>query len=216
MDATLRTITQVEALKRPRGYCAVFVDGDEALRAHRESVAAAGLRTGDRLDTQTLAQRIDAAQEADALRQALDALAGRDRTVTELRRRLSARKLPQPIIATVLERLREKGLLDDRRYAREYVRTQGARRGLGPGALRAKLAHLGMASSIVDEALAEELPDGRQESIAQTLAQKRLARLRSADPQDVRPRLYQFLLRRGFEPDLAARVVDGVLTDDAG
>jgi SOS response regulatory protein OraA/RecX len=73
-----------------------------------------------------------------------------------------------------------------------------------------------MASSIVDEALAEELPDGRQESIAQTLAQKRLARLRSADPQDVRPRLYQFLLRRGFEPDLAARVVDGVLTDDAG
>ena len=213
MNPTLHTITQIEALKRPRGYCAVYVDGDETLRAHRASVAAAGLRPGDRVDPDALKRMLDAAQEADALRQALDALAGRDRTVTELRRRLSARRLPQPIIATVLERLREKGLLDDRRYAREYVRTQGTRRGLGPVALRAKLAQLGMASSVVDEALSQELPDGRQESIAETLARKRLSRLRSADPADVRPRLYQFILRRGFDPDLAARVVDGVLAD---
>ncbi|MBM3497360.1 MAG: regulatory protein RecX [Armatimonadetes bacterium] len=214
MDATLHTITQVEALKRPRGYCAVYVDGDRALQAHRDSVAAAGLRPGDRLDSDALQRKLDAVYEAETFRQALDALAGRDRTVTELRRRLAARQLPQPTIATVLERLRDKGLLDDRRYAREYVKTQGARRGLGPAALRAKLAQLGMASSVVDEALSEELPDGRQESIAQALARQRLARLRSADPRDVRPRLYQFVVRRGFDPDLAARVVDGVLTDD--
>jgi len=214
MNSTLHTITQVESLRKPRGYCAVYVDGDEALRVHRDSVAAAGLRPGDRLDPDALERKLDAAQEAEAYRHALDALAGRDRTVTELRRRLAARKLPQPIIATVLERLRDQGLLDDRRYAREYVQRQGARRGLGPAALRAKLAQLGMAPSLVDEALSEELPDGRQESIAQALARQRLSRLRSTDRRDLRPRLYQFVVRRGFDPDLAARAVETVLAAD--
>ena len=213
MDSTLHTITQIEALKRPRGYCAVYVDGDVALTAHRESVATAGLRPGERLEAGELQKMLVAAQEADAFRQALGVLAGRDRTQTELRRTLVRRGFPQPTIATVLERLREKGLLDDRRYAREYVRTQGARRGLGPGALRARLARVGMASPIVDEALTEELPDDEQEKIAQTLARKRLSRLRTADGKDVRPRLYQLILRRGFDPDLAARVVDRVLAD---
>jgi len=211
MDSTLHTVTEIQALRRPRGYCAVYVDGDEALRAHRDSVAAAGLRAGRQLGPDELEKTIAAAQEADALRQALDAVAGRDRTETELRRRLAGRRFPQPIIATVLERLRSKGLIDDRRYAREYVRTQSARRGLGPRALRGRLAQLGLASSTVSEALTEALPDEQQESIAQTLARRRLSRLRSADGEDVRPRLYQFMVRRGFDPDLAARVVDSVL-----
>jgi regulatory protein len=213
VSSTLHTITRIEALKRPRGYRVVYVDGDVALTAHRDSIAAAGLRPGKQLGADELQKSLVAAQEADALRQALDALAGRDRTETELRRRLSSRQFPQPIIATVLERLRDKGLIDDRRYAREYVRTQSARRGLGPAALRARLAQLGTASAAVGEALAEELPDEQQETIAETLARKRLHRLRQANGEDVRPRLYQFILRRGFDHNLAARVVDSVLGD---
>jgi len=189
----------------------VYVDGEPALKAHRESVLAAGLWPGQELGKEEWENALRVVQEADALRQAFDYLGGRDRTETELRRRLAGRRFPQPIIATVLERLRSKGLIDDRRYAREYVRTQSARRGLGPRALRGRLAQLGLASSTVSEALTEALPDEQQESIAQTLARRRLSRLRSADGEDVRPRLYQFMVRRGFDPDLAARVVDSVL-----
>ena len=165
-------------------------------------------------ESDELERTLVAAQEQDAYRQALSVIAGRDRTEQELRRRLSSRKFPQPIIATVLDRLREKGLINDRRYAREYVRTQSARRGLGPAALRAKLVQLGMASSIVDEALAQELPEEEQESIAKAMARKRLLRLRRSGSEDVRTRLYPFILRRGFGHDIAARAVDSVLGED--
>jgi len=207
------TITQVEALKRPRGHCAVYVDGEPALKAHRESVLAAGLRPGQELGKEELENALRVVQEADALRQAFDYLGGRDRTETELRRRLGSRKFPQPIIATVLDRLRKQGLIDDRRYARECVRTQSARRGLGPRALYGKLVQRGVASSLVEEALVEELPDAEQESIAETLARTRLSRLRGASREEARPRLYQFILRRGFDPDIAARAIDRVLGD---
>ena len=112
-----------------------------------------------------------------------------------------------------LERLRTQGLLDDRRYAREYVRTQSTRRGLGPAALRARLAQLGVESGLVEETLTDELPDHAQESIALTLARKRLSHLQRSQEKDSRPRLWRFLVQRGFDHDLSARVVDRVLLD---
>lgn len=213
MGSALHTITEVKALQRPRGYCAVWVDGSLVLRAHRRSVEMAGLTPGRRLDAEELKEKVTAAQQADALRQAVESLAIRDRSETELRRMLTRRQFPQPIIATVLERLRNQGLINDRRYAREYVRTQGGRRGIGPAALRARLARRGVAPEVVDEALSDELPDETQESIALTLARKQLSRLRTAHKTDNRPRLYEFLVRRGFDDELAARVVEHLLDD---
>ena len=117
MSPPRHTVTEVAARPHPRHHCAVYVDGELALTAHRESVALAGLRPGRQLTKEELEQALTAAQEADAIRQALDALTGRDRTETELRRRLASREFPQPVIATVLDRLRTQGLIDDRRYA---------------------------------------------------------------------------------------------------
>jgi regulatory protein len=204
----------VEPVRQPRGYCRVYVDGQPALTAPRRVVASVGLHPGRTLDTEALDEAIVAAKEQEALDWALRRLTGRDRTEEELRRGLAQRKFPQPIIATALDRLREKGLIDDRRYARDYVRTQGERRGVGPAALRAKLVQLGVASSVVDEALAVEMPDERQRDIAETVARKRLPRLRTGEGDSRRSRLYAAIVRRGFDDDVAAYVVDKLLEDE--
>ncbi len=207
-------ITQVEPVKRPRGHCEVYVDGKLALTAPRKVVASVGLRAGRILAPEALQEAIVAAREQGALQWALGKLSGRDRTEEELRRGLTQQKLPQPTIATVLDRLRAKGLIDDRRYAGDYVRTQSARRGLGPAALRAKLVQLGVAASTADEALAVEMPEQRQKDIAETVARKRLPRLRKARADDRRSRLFASIIRRGFDDDVAAYVVDKLLGDE--
>ena len=201
-------------MKRPRGYCAVYVEGSLALTAHQQVVASLGLRAGETFGSEQLAAAIVAAQEQEALRWALRRLSPRDRTEQELRRGLTRQGFPQPVIATVLDRLRDKGLIDDRRYAREYMRIQSARRGVGPAALRAKLVQLGVASSVIDEALALEMPEDRQRDIAEMVARKRIPRLRQAAPEDRRARLYAAVIRRGFDDEVAAHVVDKLLADE--
>ena len=208
------TITQVKPLERPRGYCAVYVDGDVALRAPAKIVAGLGFRAGRVMRADELRHAIATAQEEEALEAALKVLTACDRTEAELRRHLGRRGFRQPIIATVLDRLREKGLIDDHRYAREYVRTQGARRGLGPAALRAKLDQLGVASSLVDEALAEEMTEERQQQIAEAVAAGRWRSLRGTPGDAARSRIYVFLVRRGFDYDLAAEVSEGLPADE--
>ncbi len=214
VDRTYHKITQVEPVKRPRGHCQVYVDGKPALTAPKRVVASVGLHPGRTLDSEALNEAIVAVKEQEALDWALRRLTTRDRTQEELRRGLAQRKFPQPVIATALDRLREQGLIDDRRYARDYVRTQSQRRGVGPAALRAKLVQLGVAPSIVDEALAVEMPEERQKDIAETVARKRLPRLRGTPGDDRRSRLYASIMRRGFDDDVAAHVVDKLLGDE--
>ncbi len=207
-------MTAVEKLKSPRGYRAVYVDGDLVLQAHYRCVEVAGLRPGATFSSDELESTITAAQEDDAYRQAIEVLAGRDRTQTELARRLARRKFPQPIIATVLDRLRNKGLIDDHRYARQYVRTISERRGSGPAALRAKLARLGVASSAIDDALKAELPGDAQLEVAMRVARRRLPRLRRFEGEEARSRLYSFIIRRGFDYDTATQVISELLDDE--
>jgi regulatory protein len=214
VDRPERTITQVEALKRPQGLSAVYVDGELALRARTKIVVALGLRAGRVLQPGTLAHLLDMAREEDALAEALESLAGRDRTETELRQRLGRKGFPQPIVATVLDRLRQKGLIDDHRYAKEYVRTQSVRRGLGPEALRARLARLGVAPSTVDEALVQEMPDENQMALAEAIARRQRMRLRSLEGDRLRARIYAHLLRRGFPYDVAAEVSERLLESE--
>ena len=210
VSQTEHTITQVERLKRPRGYSAVYIDGELALEAPAGIVAGLGLWTGRAMRGEELRRALRTAQEEDALALALKALAACDRTETELRRQLARRGFPQPIVATVLGRLREKGLIDDHRYAREYVRAQGARRGLGPEALRARLVQLGVAPSLVDEALVEEMSEESQKALAEATARRRLRQLRRLTEEQARSRVYAFLLRRGFDCDIAVAVVEGL------
>jgi len=207
---TEHTITQVERLKRPRGYSAVYVDGELVLEAPTRIVAGLGLWTGRVMCVEELRRALRTGREEDALALALKALAACERTETELRRQLARREFPQPIVATVLDRLREKGLIDDHRYAREYVRTQGARRGLGPGALRARLVQLGVAPSPVDEALVEEMSEESQKALAEAAARKRLRQLRRLTAEEARSRVYAFLLRRGFDGEIAVEVLEGL------
>lgn len=201
-------------MKRPRGHCQVYVDGKLALTAPQRVVASLGLRPGRTLDSEALDEAIVAAKEQEALDWALRKLTSRDRTEQELRRGLAQRRFPQPVIATALDRLRAKGLIDDRRYARDYVRTQSLRRGIGPAALRAKLVQLGVASSTVDEALAVEMPEEVQKNIAETVARKRMPRLRGTRGDERRSRLYAAIARRGFDDDVAAQVVEKLLGDE--
>jgi len=207
-------VTEVASLKHPRGYRAVYVDGELALKAHHRALETVGIRTGVTLGSDDLRDALAAAREQDAYRIAVDMLARRDRTEAELARLLKSREFPQPTVATVLDRLRDKGLIDDRRYAEEYVRTQSERRGLGPAALRAKLVKLGIASDTIDEALAAWLPEDKQREIAEKVARSRLPRLRRSQGDDARPRLYAFVIRRGFDHDLAMQVLDDCLGDE--
>ena len=88
---------------------------------------------------------------------ALDALARRDYSTEDLRRKLLDKGYDETIVAPLLDALRAEKLLDDRRFAENFVGYHAAR-GQGPLRVRADLRRHGLEGVLVEECL-DAFPD---------------------------------------------------------
>jgi regulatory protein len=88
---------------------------------------------------------------------ALDALARRDHASADLRRKLVEKGYDEALVASLLDALRVEKLLDDRRYAENFVANHAAR-GQGPLRIRVDLRRLGLDGALIEECL-DAFPD---------------------------------------------------------
>jgi len=89
--------------------------------------------------------------------QALDALARRDHSSEDLRRKLLEKGYDAAVVASLLDGLRAEKLVDDGRYLENFVAYHAAR-GQGPLRVRAELRRHGLAGPPVEECL-DAYPD---------------------------------------------------------
>jgi regulatory protein len=145
--------------------------------------------------------------------------------VAALRRRLVEAGYRTELVEAVLERLVALGLLDDERYARDWIESRDRARPRGAAVLRRELAQRGVDSEVIAAALAaradpERRPDdgaiwaaGTDVARADTraaaalLARRAAALERVGDPRLRRQRAYALLARNGFDPDVCAAAV---------
>jgi regulatory protein len=149
------------------------------------------LRLGAELEAAGQASAASAAE-----RHAYLLLSRRDYSLAELSGRLADKGVDSATVDAVVEQLRERGYLDDARFAAHYVSAH-ARRGQGPQRIRRELEDLGVAGELVTEALADG-PDWGQ------LAREIRGRRFGAEPPQSWPdkaRQGRFLQYRGFSPD---------------
>ena len=127
-------------------------------------------------------------------KQALDLLARREHSRLELRRKLLARSHARDMADEVLDRLQQERLLDETRFAEQFVRSRVGR-AQGPAKIRAELLQRGVGESLIDATLAEVECDW----VALAAAARR-KRFGAASPSAYRERARQarFLKSRGF------------------
>jgi regulatory protein len=151
------------------------------------------------------------------LDRALRLLAVRGRTTSELSKTLwrsTDRPLPDDI-SWVIHVLSERGYLDDARFANQFVRDHAASRGWGKERLRKELRRRGVAMAQIESALAEARDDAALDDTraASAVVQKWRRTHAARDPQRDGQRLYGFLARRGFSPDVIRAAMRGALSE---
>ncbi len=142
----------------------------------------------------------------------LNLLAVQPRTRAELERKLAQADAPEDVVAGVLDRLTQVGLIDDTAYAEAYVRTGVGVRRRGTRSLKAELRTRGVAPEIIDLAAAQ-VDDEGERATALALASRRAPGLARLAPEVRRRRLMGLLLRRGFSGSIVSDVVAQVLAE---
>ena len=155
------------------------------------------------------ADRGSGGKRKDVHERALGLLAVRQRSRRELERRLVQAGFEPEEVADELERLERVGLLDDEAFARAVVESRMGYRGESRRVVAGKLAQAGVAGDVAIEAL-DGAPEA-EEDRAQRLADAKAPRLSGLEPNVAFQRLYGFLARRGYGPEIARRVAGRAL-----
>ena len=142
----------------------------------------------------------------------LRALTGAPKTRQQLADLLARRDVPDEAAEAVLDRLTEVGLIDDAAFARAWVSSRQAGRGLARRALTAELRAKGVDPETAAEAM-QLVGDDDEREAARRLVERRAAGMRRLDRATATRRLSGMLARKGYNGGLAAAVVREVLDE---
>ncbi|WP_456600552.1 regulatory protein RecX [Blastococcus sp. SYSU DS0616] len=150
----------------------------------------------------------------------LRALTGAPKTRQQLADLLATRGVPDDAAEAVLDRFTEVGLIDDAAFARAWVSSRQAGRGLARRALSAELRAKGVDPETAAEAV-ESVDDDDERDAARRLVARRVGSMRRLDRATATRRLIGMLTRKGYNGGLAAAVVretldEAELGDDVG
>ncbi|WP_437834841.1 regulatory protein RecX [Sorangium sp. So ce1153] len=144
---------------------------------------------------------------------ALRLLSFRARSARELEKRLIEKGEPREHVTAAIQRLIANGLLDDARFAEAKARSGIVGKPRSRRRIEQDLARKGVARDVADAAIRQVMADeGTDElAVAERAARKKLRTLARLDPAAQRQKLYAFLARQGYAPDVVRRALRAVM-----
>ncbi|MGE5654751.1 MAG: regulatory protein RecX [Bacillota bacterium] len=178
------------------------LDDGRRLALSAAAYLEAGCSQDDWVDANDWQRLARSEEKAQMRKRALTILDYGDRTEAELRRRLQG---DPELINELISELRSVQLVDDERFTERSVERHIRRGGWGKRRLTQDLKRSGVAHELVQRATAS-IDEQAEHSAALGWAHRQLRNGRLDDPAVVK-RLYNGLIRRGFEHGVARSVI---------
>ncbi len=199
-----RKITAMQLQKHNNQRVNIYLDGEFAFGLAR--ILAAWLNIGQELSGEKIAQLLAEDEREAAFQKAVKYLSYRDRSEAEIESHLARHGVPDEIISEIINRLKNNGLIDDKRFATQWVENRIEFRPRGRQALAYELKQKGITPTTIDEAL-ENIDE---EEMAYRAAQQHQKKISTDNWPDFRKKLYAHLSRRGFSYEAISTIVQKV------
>jgi len=199
-----RKITSIKVQKKNPNRVNICLDEEFAFGLPR--IVAAWLHVGQELSEEKIASLRTEDTRERAFQQALKFLNFRQRSQVEVERNLKDHQYPEEVVAEVVDRLRENGLLDDSRFAQTWVENRSEFRPRGKSLLRMELRQRGLQDEAIEAAI-QSVDEGE---LAYQAGLKQARKLADLDWNQFRQKMYGFLARRGFDYEYISPVVERI------
>ena len=153
-------------------------------------------------------------ETAKAFSYALRLLNYRERSRREVRDKLERKKFSAPVIAEVLEKCEDLGLIDDEKFARLWIRSRIRFKPRSAWLIGRELREKGIKEEMIGPILEEEYPAEEERETVRSLASRRIRYYRRDDRETARRKLYAYLARRGFSGDMISKAVAEAFDDN--
>jgi regulatory protein len=185
-------ITDIKQQVKRQDRYSVYVDDKYSFSLSEHELMLQGLRIGQEFDAKAFAEIKDTAEEDKAYMRSLDLLARRPRSTWEMEQYLMRKGYEDNIINKILNRLSNRELLDDKKFAESWVASRRLLKNVSKRRLLQELQQKKISSQIISEVL--ESDETNELDVLKEIVQKKQSQTRYHDQQ----KLTAYLLRQGF------------------
>jgi regulatory protein len=129
------------------------------------------------------------------------------RSEKELYQRLKRKKFEEGVIRETLSFLKDKAFIDDRLFTKTWIEFR-LKRPLGLRRIKEELNLKGIPREVIDSEIIATKENYCEEDVVDRIALQKLGQLKGIEPDKAKRRLYAYLLRRGFSPEVVMDAVN--------
>jgi regulatory protein len=152
--------------------------------------------------------------EAEMYDVALRALMRRAHSIHEMKKKLERRSDNKLLVQVVMARLKENGLIDDARYAKQFARQRTESRKQGKFRVARDLRARGVPDKHIEAVLEETSKSTDEGAMVRQRIERKLRSCRGEIDEKKMASIYGSLLRAGFSADLVRRELKAAVRED--
>lgn len=128
------------------------------------------------------------------------------RSENELYQRLVKKGFFSEVAREVVSFLKEKRFIDDKLFTKAWVDSR-IKKPYGVRRIKQELLRKGIAQEVIDKQLVQLKDSYSEVDVVRQISEERMAKLKGLDKDVAKRRVYGYLLRRGFSPDVILEVL---------
>lgn len=211
-------ITSVESQKKNPSRFNIFIDGIFAFGADEDLVVSERLIPGKEIEKKDLEKLLYEAEVGKLMGRMYGLFSIRARSEKEVRdylKNLSFKRklkeqdeISEASIDLIMERLKQKGMLNDLEFAKAWVEGRRRSKQKGINALKSELYQKGIDREIIEEVVRLQVTGYSEEELAKLALEKKLKSWQTYAYLDKKKKALDYLMRKGFDYGLSKDVVE--------
>lgn len=202
-------ITKISQQKRDIERYNIFLDETYAFSVHESVLVKFGLTKGMPLEDWSLDEVLYEDEIRKAFNRALHFLGFRMRSEYEVKKKLLDLEYGEAVVLEAIVKLKRLGFLDDDKFSEALLETQKRSSSKGPRAIQQELQRKGIGKELQEKVL-ESYTQEEQLQIATRLAEKAANSNRAVAPSQLKQKIQNALLRKGYSFDIIKQALDSI------
>ncbi|MCC5934207.1 MAG: recombination regulator RecX [Candidatus Cyclonatronum sp.] len=204
-------ITGLNTQTRNSSRVSVFIEGEFSFGCYKAVFLESGLGIGKELDLDGYDLLMKQESRFSLREYWLSLLARRAHTSVELIRKARKKEFTEMHFDSLLDEFRDKGYLDERAYARAYIREVSSLKKWGAAKVRAELKKRGVPEPVLAELIPEMLPDNDIAALEALVLKNSRRFRRESDILKRKKKVADHLLRKGHAAEQVFRNLNRLL-----
>tara|TARA_R110002096_G_scaffold151859_2_gene314613 strand:+ start:16334 stop:16999 length:666 start_codon:yes stop_codon:yes gene_type:complete len=205
------TIARIEVQKKNHARYSLYSDTEFILGVSDAALAKLNIRKGSVLTTSLYEQIIKEETFWKTREYLIRLLSRRDHASFELQQKAAKKEFTPEIINQIIEELEQKGYINNQAFALKYVHDKFEFNKWGSNRIRTELIRKNIPKHYIESAIDHHFGSEKVQATLMALTLKKKSQLLRTSPEKRKKKLFDFLMRKGYDTNSILKEIDALV-----